>query len=646
MHNFFRLLSYLRRHWQLFSAGMLVMIVTTLFGGASLTMIYPIFKQLFDQPAGTVVTVTEYDDRPLLTQIGEACKNSRLEGNLLNKPDRDIWTKKLEMNFNGLLLHNSPRKILSFTCILVLITILIKSATFYLYHFIFGVLQERFSKEMRDDLFAKVNTHSLHFFDKFRTGDLISRMISDIEFLKRVVVENVAETFYDLGQITVYLGIALLINWKLTLFVVLMAPPFALILDFIARKLKKYSYKSQVEAAGMTNVLEESITSMKVILAYVKHKFIEEKFSDETMKFYRSRKKMVKYNTMNRPVSEFVSVTLGVVIFWFAGNMMMKGDSNLDFAAFMLFMGALYSTFQPMRTLARIYNDLQKGLGVAVRYFEIYDLEPEIIVPLDAKVFEGLTNELRLENVTFSYDGKKQALKNIDLTIKRGEIIALVGPSGGGKTSITNLLTRFYDPQQGTILYDGVDLRNIELASLRHHIGIVTQDTILFHDTVFNNIAFGRPECEPEKVYKAAKTANAHDFILKLPEGYQTIIGERGSRLSGGQKQRLAIARAVLNDPEIIIFDEATSALDSEAEMMIQQAMENVVKGRTVILIAHRLSTIRHADRILVIEKGEITEEGIHEDLMSADGQYRHLHDLQYLEGNEGVIPGGPDNHE
>ena len=645
MRNFFRLLSYLRRHWQLFSVGMLVMMATTIFGGASLTMIYPIFKQLFDKPQSAEVVV-EYDQRPLLTQIGEAWNNSRLEGSLFDKVEREAWLENIKVNFNGLLVRNSARKILSSTCILVLILILVKSATFYLYHFIFGVLQERFSKEMRDDLFAKVNTHSLSFFDRFRTGDLISRMITDIEFLKRVVVENVAETFYDIGQIVVYLGIALMINWKLTLFVIVMAPPFALILDFIARKLKKYSYKSQVEAAGMTNVLEESITSMKAILAYFKHKFIQDKFADETMKYYKSRKKMVKYNMMNRPVSEFVSVALGVVIFWFAGNMMMDKDSSLDFAGFMLFMGALYSTFQPIRTLARIYNDLQKGLGVAVRYFEIYDLEPDIVVPENAKKFDGLKNEIRLDHITFSYDGKKQALNNMDLTIKRGEVIALVGPSGGGKTSITNLLTRFYDPQQGAILYDGIDLRNIDIASLRSHIGIVTQDTILFHDTVFNNIAFGLPETDPEKVFEAARAANAHDFILKLPEGYDTIIGERGSRLSGGQKQRLAIARAILNDPEIIIFDEATSALDSEAEMMIQQAMENVVKGRTVILIAHRLSTIRHADRILVIEKGEITEEGVHEDLMNANGQYRYLHDLQYMEGNEGAIPEGQENNE
>ena len=325
---------------------------------------------------------------------------------------------------------------------------------------------------------------------------------------------------------------------------------------------------------------------------------------------------------------------------------MMKENSGLDYASFMVFFVALYSTFQPMRTLARIYNDLQKGLGVAVRYFEIYDFEVDIANPPDGVKFEGLRDSIKLEGVTFSYSGRKKALKNIDLTIKKGEVIAFVGSSGGGKTTITNLIPRFYDPVEGCIYLDGIDLKKFDLKSLREKIGIVTQDTILFHETVFNNIAFGVPETDPERVFAAAKAAYAHDFILKLPDGYDTIIGERGSRLSGGQKQRIAIARAILSDPEIIIFDEATSSLDSEAELLIQQAMENIIRGRTVIMIAHRLSTIRHANRILVIEKGTIVEEGVHEELLKANGQYKYFHDLQYngAEVNQNTEKSEPDD--
>jgi len=628
MRRIFRLMAYLRRHWQLFFIGIVMMLLTTAFGGASLTMLYPILKRVSIESAAPVQI--QYDSRPILFQISQAWNDSKTESSIFCKDFYIEKGKLLKEKFQGLWLRNDPYKELVFLCVTLIIFVFIKSLTFYFFTYIFGVLEELFCKEMRDELFARINTCSLVFFDKFRTGDLISRMVADIELLKRVVVENVAETVYNFGQIMMYLAIAFVINRKLTLFVLVLTPPFLFVLDFIARKLKKYTYKSQVEAAGMVNVLEESISSIKVIMAFVKHKFIQDKFAAETTKFFRARRKMVKYNYMNRPVSEYVSTTLGVIVIWFSGKLILDPKSNLDFVGFMVFFAALYSTFQPMRTLSRIYNDLQKGLGVSARYFEVYDYPPDIVSPPDGVKFTGLKSEIKLDNVSFSYDGGKEALHNINLTIKKGEVIALVGPSGGGKTTITNLIPRFYDPTEGAVLYDGIDLRKLDLNSLRGKIGIVTQETLLFHDTVFNNIAFGRPETAPEKVYAAAEAANAHEFIIKLTQGYDTFIGERGSRLSGGQKQRIAIARAILNDPEIIIFDEATSSLDSEAELLIQQAMDNIVKGRTVIVIAHRLSTIRNAHRILVVEKGRIVEEGVHEELMKKGGEYKYLHDLQY----------------
>ena len=629
MRNFFRLLKYLRRHWQRFSLGMAVMLICTLFGGISITMLYPIFNQLFDQPAGEII-IQEYDPRPLLPQISEELQKSKPSEELSGREYYTALGANLKENFQSLLKRNHPQKILGFLCIAFMIILFIKALTFYFYHLIFGVLEEVFSKEMRDELFARINTFSLAFFSRFRTGDLISRMVSDIEFIKRVVVANVAEFIYNIAQVIMYFSLAMLINFKLAVFAILVTPPIILILAYIAKKLKKYSYRSQVKAAGIVNVLEESIAAFKIILAFVRHKFQQAKFSRETDRFYRTRVKMVKYDFMNRPVSEFLSTVLGVVILWYGGKMILNPESHFDAAAFAVFIAALYSTFQPLRTLSRIYNDLQKGLGVAVRYFEIYDQKPDITSPPDGKTFRGLQNGIEFENVSFSYDGNIVVLNEINMTIKSGEVVALVGPSGGGKTTLTSLIPRFYDTTAGRISFDDVDIRDFTLDSLRGRIGIVTQETLLFHDTVFNNIAFGQPDTPMNKVKAAAEAANAHDFIMELPDKYDTIIGERGSRLSGGQKQRITIARAIINNPDLLIFDEATSSLDSEAERLIQEAMENIVKGRTVIIIAHRLSTIRHANRILVVENGEIVEEGMHEELMAGNGAYRRLYNLQY----------------
>ncbi|MBC8204578.1 MAG: ABC transporter ATP-binding protein [FCB group bacterium] len=379
-----------------------------------------------------------------------------------------------------------------------------------------------------------------------------------------------------------------------------------------------------------TSVLEETLNAFKVVLAFSMHKFEIERFKIESKRYYRSMVKMVKYNMLNRPVSEFLSTVIGVVLLWYGGNMILNPESKFDAAAFVVFIGALYSLLQPLRTISRIYNDISRGIGVAGRFFDIYDRQPEIVSRPNAESFMSLKDNISFKDVYFSYRSGKQVLININLTISKGEVIALVGPSGGGKTTLTNLALRFYDPDSGSITIDGVDLRDLDLNDFRRKVGIVTQEINLFNETVFNNIAYGRPDIPLEKVIDAAKLANAHDFIVKLPNGYDTMIGEKGSRLSGGQKQRIAIARAVLKDPELLIFDEATSSLDSEAERLIQEALELLIKGRTVIIIAHRLSTVRYAGKILVIDKGEIVEEGSHEELMSQEGEYKHLHDLQY----------------
>jgi len=626
MRNFLRLLKYLKKRWLLFLVGVSVMMMTTLFGGVSIVMLKPVFEKLFQKP----VEAVEYDSRSIIPQIKEEFSKSIPATVDDEESYISVFVVNLGENFQNLLDRNHPLKVLGFLCISFLIIIFLKSITYFAYTLIFGILENQFSRDMRDELYKKISEHSLSFFDKFRAGDLISRMVSDIELMKTVIIANLAHFVYNFAQVVMFMTIAMVISYKLTIFALVAIPLLAIILGSIAKKLKKYSLKSQVKAAGITNELEETISSFKVILAFAKQDFQFRKFARETYNFYRARVKMVKYNMMNRPMSEFLSTALGLVLLWYGGRMILNPDSDFDAASFIVFIGAMYSAFQPLRSVFSVYADWQKGLGVAVRYFEIFDIKPEIISPPDAVQFEAFKKVMKFDHVSFAFDNKKPVLTDINLEIKRGEVIALVGPSGGGKTTLTNLIPRFYDPTGGAVLLDGVDLRKYDVESVRKKIGIVTQETLLFHDTVFNNIAFGVPDIDPELVYNAAKSANAHDFITQMSEGYRTIIGEKGSRLSGGQKQRIAIARAILNDPEIIIFDEATSALDSEAEMMIQVAMSNIIKNRTVIMVAHRLSTIRNADRILVIDKGSIIEEGSHADLMSANGSYKYVHDLQF----------------
>lgn len=627
MRNFIRMLKYLKRRWGLFLLGLTVMLISTVFSGMSITMLYPVVDKLF---SGKVDENIIYDSRPLTGQISEEFEKSIPGGSIFTDGYFGVFGSNLSVNFQNLLNRNHPLKVLGFLCIAFVIVFFFKDITFFYYTLIFGIIEERFSKDMRDELFARICQHSLPFFDKFRAGDLISRMISDIEMIKRVVVANLASFIYNMLQIIIFLSIAMFINFKLTLFTIIIIPPLGMILGFMAKKLRKYSLKSQTQVAGITSELEETVSSFKVVIAYVKQKFQFLKFSNETNKFYKSRKKIVKYTVLNRPVSEFLSAGIGLVLIWYGGSQVLASGSNFSGPAFAVFIGAMFSAFQPMRSIATVYSEWQKGLGVAQRYFELLDVEPDIKNAPNAVKFPGLKEQIAFNNVEFSFGTDKKILSNIDLKIKKGEVIALVGPSGGGKTTLTNLLLRFYDPLKGSVTYDSFNLKELDMNSVRERIGIVTQDTLLFHDTVFRNIAFGLPDIDPEKVHSAAKTANAHEFIEQLPDGYDTVIGEKGSRLSGGQKQRLAIARAILNDPEIIIFDEATSSLDSEAELLIQEAMAKVIQGRTVIMVAHRLSTIRQADRIIVVENGKIIEEGDHDSLMEAGGAYKRLHDIQF----------------
>jgi len=429
--------------------------------------------------------------------------------------------------------------------------------------------------------------------------------------------------------ILVYLTIVILINWKLTLVVLAVLPFSLLVISKIGRKLRKYSIRSLEKMGNITSILQENLSGIRVVKAFGMEKMEISKFTSETGRYFRTMLKMVRVRTLAGPVNEFLGTAAGVVVLWYGGRQVLRGEMMAS-EDFMTYVFAIFLLMQPIKSLAKVHNQIQQGLAAAQRIFAVLDTVPRIQESSAAVDVIDFRDSIRFRDVVFQYDTGERVLDHIDVEIHQGEIVALVGASGVGKSTLADLLPRFYDPQEGAVELDGVDLRHITISSLRGLLGIVTQETILFNDTIFNNIAYGSERATRKLVEEAAGAANADEFILGLSEGYETFIGDRGAKLSGGQRQRIAIARALLKDPKILILDEATSALDSESEISVQQALERLMKNRTTLVIAHRLSTVQNADRIVVLEKGTVVQEGSHEDLIRQEGVYKKLYKLQF----------------
>jgi subfamily B ATP-binding cassette protein MsbA len=401
------------------------------------------------------------------------------------------------------------------------------------------------------------------------------------------------------------------------------------VLAEIIKRLKRQATQSQESLGRILNILDETFGGMRVIKAFNARSFVINRIDEESAFFRKTSKSMAYKNELASPVSEILGVIIISGIIFFGGNMVLDKDSSIDASSFMTFLTVFAMIIQPAKNFSNGITSLQRGTASAKRIFDIIDLEPQIKNKSNAIKLNEFKDSIEFKNVSFAYDLDKVVLKNINLKIEKGKTIALIGPSGGGKSTLADLVPRFYDPTQGEVCIDGISIADYDLESMRQHLGIVTQESILFNDTIFNNIAFGKPNVSEEEVMQAAKIANAHDFIMQTENGYETKIGERGSKLSGGQRQRLSIARAVLKNPPILILDEATSALDSESEKLVQEALFNLMKNRTSIVIAHRLSTIQHADEIVVIQDGTIAERGTHEELNQKNGIYKKLSDIQ-----------------
>jgi len=506
----------------------------------------------------------------------------------------------------------------------------------YYQSYLMSYIGQKTIVDVRNKLYNHLQSLSLDYFIRQRTGQIISRLTNDVMLLQRAIV-NVPANLIRGGLTIIGLTVLLFyLHWRWALVIMIVFPLVILPLRKFGKRLRKISRKSQEKMADIYSLLQEKIVGIMMIKSFCREKAEAEKFEEENTNFFKIIMKAMRVVAVQSPVMEFIA-TLGLAsVLAIAGYEVISGNTTMG--TFFAFIGAISSMYKPVKNFASLNEEIQQALAASERIFYVLDTKSFVVELPDAKVLPVLGEKIAFENVSFSYPhqdspGENElVLEEIGLEVSKGEIVALVGPSGGGKTTIANLIPRFYDPTKGRITVDGQDIREVTLKSLRGQMGIVTQETILFNDTVRNNIAYGDPEAPFERIVDCARIANAHEFITALPQGYDTIIGERGVKLSGGQKQRIAIARAILKDPEILIFDEATSSLDSESELLVQEALDRLMKGHTTLVIAHRLSTVRRADRIVVIDRGRIVEEGKHADLMERSGLYRRLYDLQFRE--------------
>jgi subfamily B ATP-binding cassette protein MsbA len=484
---------------------------------------------------------------------------------------------------------------------------------------------------LRCDVYGHLQNLSLGYFTEERKGNLIATVVNDVRIINDSAMAVVNSAFRDPPQIILYSVLLFLFDWQLTLLVALLLPIAGFAISRVADRLKKKSMQSQEKMADMISILDETLANVRIVKAFGMEEFEVGRFGDESFRFSRLSKSIQRRRNLSTPISEMSGVVAIAAILWFMGKNVIEGTGSMTPGGLIVYITIISQMMQPLKLFGQVFNSIQEGIGAGERVFKILDTEPKIADRPHATPISQFQRSICYENVSFRYETGDMVLRGVSFEIRQGERIAIVGPSGGGKSTLVDLLPRFYDPLEGRITVDEIDLRDITIESLRNLMGIVTQETILFNDSVRNNIAYGRSDMTIDKIIEAATIANAHEFISKLPRGYDTKIGDRGTKLSGGQRQRISLARAILKDPPILIFDEATSALDTESEILVQEAVERTLAGRTSIVIAHRLSTIQHSDRIVVIDKGIIVEEGRHTDLITApNGTYRRLYDLQF----------------
>lgn len=504
----------------------------------------------------------------------------------------------------------------------------LRGVFFYGQNYLMSYVGQRVVIDIRAAVFKKLQRLSMSFYDKNKTGTIMSYVTNDVNALQSAMVENTIEMITE-GFILIGSVVAMIyLDWRLTIFTLCTFPPVLWFMEFFGKKIRTTGGRIQECTADITSVLQESVASARVIKSFVREGFEVERFEVENKANFRANMKNAQLMATLTPTVEFVAAIGVTLILWYGGNNVING--TITAGSLIAFLTYAVNISNPIKRLTRVIGNIQKALAAAQRVFMILDLQEEVAENKDAKLLPQIKGKVEFKNVSFAYNEKGDVIKNLSFEVSPGEAVAIVGPSGAGKSTIANLLPRFYDVSEGDIKIDDYSVREVTLDSLREQVGIVPQETMLFNGSVYDNILYGRLDATQEEIETAAKAANAHEFIMQLPDGYATKLGDRGVNLSGGQRQRIAIARAILKNPRILILDEATSALDTESERVVQEALDRLMIGRTAFVIAHRLSTIKNVDKILVLEKGSLVEAGTHDELLALDGLYAHLYKIQY----------------
>ena len=581
------------------------------------SLLYALFNTL---TFGLIIPIlnTMFDDG-FTPEYVEKLPPLRFDGDYVN----DLFNFAYSHLFNTY----DPRNILMLLAIVAVIVSFLSNLFRYLGSWTIETMRARTLQRMRNEMFSRVMDMNVGYFSEQRKGDIISKITSDIGVVQFCITNTLQVSFREPFLIIGYIVMMVAISWELSIFSILFLPVVALLIGSIVKRLRHPARTNQQRMGEMVSTLEESLAGIKVIKSYNATQYVKKKYYEISADLARLTLSMARRQQLASPMSEFLGITAVGVILVFGGSLVAKG--SLDPGGFIAFVAIFSQITRPVRTFIDQFSNVNQGIAAGERIFSVIDSRPEIEDRPDARTLDGLKRKIEFRDVHFSYDGTREVIDGISFEILRGQTVALVGPSGGGKSTLSELIPRFYDPTRGEILIDGISLRDYTQESLRAHMSVVAQDTVLFNDTIENNIAMGKPGATHEEVVEAARIANADSFIRECAEGYDTNIGDRGVKLSGGQRQRLSIARAVLKNPDILILDEATSALDTESEKLVQEALNKLLVGRTSVVIAHRLSTIHNADRIIVIDHGRIAEEGTHNELMERGGIYAKLIEMQ-----------------